>query len=138
MLINVYQRWILKSQSEGGAPLFAGEEMMQVLEKSSVEQLTQYVLVKYIDSQSEPGLLAIQKNEKKYCFEVVPETYQEFGYSGRIVLSSKVNSPILFASHQEKYGGKFIRTKAKGVLFGSFSQSLASMDCYYTVDNVNK
>ena len=86
----------------------------------------------FIHSQKEPGLTAYHDSEHgKYRFLVSPKTYQELGYFGRIRVASEAKNKLQYQIADHEYGGNFARTKNAGVLFGSFSNSVASIGTFY-------
>lgn len=104
--------------------------MMKILKEKSAEELSNYSLTKFVDSQKFPSLIGFNSKPNRYSFKILKETYPEISYYGRLRVTSKVSEKLKFKVDHENYGSRFMRTKPAGVLFGSFSASIACMDIF--------
>lgn len=108
--------------------------MVQILREESAKELGNYTLMEMIESKKVPSLIGYHNKPHRYTFKILPKTYQEISYYGRLRITSKVKQGLHFGISHQTYGSRFIRTKSEEVLFGSFTEGVACMDVFYHTD----
>ena len=123
---------MLKSQTEGGEPVYIGDEMLQKIRDLSEERLKSYILMGYIKAQETRSLMAARTENGEYSFRILPKTQQEISYFGNLSLVAKINKAKMeYTVLSEDYSLGFVRTKSSELLFGSFIHGISAMDSYY-------
>jgi hypothetical protein len=122
----------LKSNREGGEPIYSGEDILTKINEKTVKELKEYIIMKKISTIELPSILVCVDNNDLDClkFDLVDKTVSEISFYGSLIYRNrKINENeckcelIRFQDN-----GYLVRTKPKGVLLGGISIGAASID----------